>query len=192
MRKPTSVATLTDLGRVRLSKSFFMRDMLHSEIAAFHGLLNVPDDPDLAIAAGKRLCEDLLEPLQDHWGQIAIRSAYRSPEVNGLGCEMQRSGKKGYSCASNEANRARHIWDQKDADGMGATACVVVPSFWDKHQETGDWQILARWIDANLPYSELQFFPTYWAFNISWHENPKREIYSFADPRGHFKLYRVD
>jgi len=32
-RKPTSVAALTELGRVRLSKSFFMRDMLHSEIA---------------------------------------------------------------------------------------------------------------------------------------------------------------
>ena len=35
MRKPTSVDALADLGRVRLSKSFFMRDMLHSEIV-FH------------------------------------------------------------------------------------------------------------------------------------------------------------
>ena len=74
MRKPTSVQALTDLGRVRLSKSFFMRDMMYSEIAQVHGLLNVPDDPDLAIAAGKRLCEELLEPLQDKWGRIAIRS----------------------------------------------------------------------------------------------------------------------
>ena len=32
-RKPASVQALTELGRVRLSKSFFMRDMLHSEIA---------------------------------------------------------------------------------------------------------------------------------------------------------------
>jgi hypothetical protein len=51
------------LGRVRLSRSFFMRDFLHSEIAAVHGISNMPDDPDLAIAAGRRLCEDLLEPL---------------------------------------------------------------------------------------------------------------------------------
>jgi hypothetical protein len=28
-RKPASVQALTELGRVRLSKSFFMRDMLH-------------------------------------------------------------------------------------------------------------------------------------------------------------------
>ncbi len=185
MRKPTSVAALTELGRVRLSKSFFMRDMLHSEIAQMHGLANVPDDPDLAIASGTRLCEDLLEPLQDHWGRIAIRSAYRSPAVNQLGNDMQRAGKKGYGCASNESNAAMHIWDVRDADGCsGAVACVVVPAFWDAHQQPGDWQIMARWIAANLPYSTLEFFPTYWAFNIGWHERPKRIVSSYAEPKG--------
>lgn len=185
MRKPKSVQALTELGRVRLSKSFFMRDMLHSEIAAVHGLLNVPDDPDLAIAAGTRLCEELLEPIQDRWGRIAIRSAYRSREVNAFGNRMQREGKAGYTCASNEANAARHIWDMRDADGhMGATACIVVPAFWDAHHGEGDWQILARWITENLPYSELDFFPTYWAVNVSWHEAPKRAVSSYAAPKG--------
>ena len=37
MRKPGSVRSLEDLGRVRLSRNFFMRDFLYSEIAAFHG-----------------------------------------------------------------------------------------------------------------------------------------------------------
>ena len=184
-KKPTSVAALTELGRVRLSKTFFMRDMLHSEIAQVHGLLNAPDNPELAIAAGTRLCEDLLEPLQDRWGPVRIRSAYRSAEVNGLGNKLQREGKAGYTCASNEANAAGHIWDLRDKDGcMGATACVVVPSFWDAHQETGDWQIMARWIDANLPYSGLEFYPKFWAFNITWHERPKRLISSYTEPKG--------
>jgi hypothetical protein len=62
-----------------------MREFLFSEIAAIQGLLNLPDDPDLAIAAGRGLCENLLEPLQATFGRIAIRSAYRSPEVNGYG-----------------------------------------------------------------------------------------------------------
>jgi hypothetical protein len=31
------VQTLTELGRVRLSKFFFMRDFLFSDIAAIHG-----------------------------------------------------------------------------------------------------------------------------------------------------------
>ncbi|EHJ58682.1 hypothetical protein [Novosphingobium pentaromativorans] len=73
----------------RLSKSFFMRDFLFSDIAAVHGLNNLPDDPDLAIAAGTKLCEELLEPLQERFGRIAVRSAFRSCEVNGLGNEMQ-------------------------------------------------------------------------------------------------------
>jgi hypothetical protein len=189
MERPRTVSALTDLGRVRLSKSFFMRDMLFSEVAMMHGLVNVPDDPDLAIAAGTRLCEDLLEPLQDHWGPLAIRSAYRSCEVNGLCNEMQRAGKAGYSCASNEANYAKHIWDRRDANGfMGATACIVVPRYWEANHETGTWQGLARWIHENLPYSSLYFFPKYWAFNISWHENPERRIDSYVEPKGRLLL----
>ena len=54
MRKPGSVSSLEELGRVRLSENFFMRDMLYSEIANFYGIPNIPDDPDLAIAAGTR------------------------------------------------------------------------------------------------------------------------------------------
>lgn len=185
MRKPTSVQTLNEFGRQRLSKTFFMRDFLFSDIATIHGLANVPDDPDLAIAAGTRLCEELLEPLQDRFGRIAIRSAYRSCEVNGLGNALQQDGKKGYNCSSNEANFAGHIWDKRDAEGaMGATACIVIPSFWDAFQESGDWQKLAWWIHDHLPYSEMEFFSRYWAFNINWSERAKRQIYSYADPKG--------
>lgn len=177
MRKPTSVNALTEFGRARLSKTFFMRDFLFSDIAAIHGLSNVPDDTDLAISAGEKLCQEVLEPLQDTFGRIAIRSAYRSVEVNGLGNE------KGYNCASNESNYAGHIWDKRDADGhMGATACIVVPGFWDRFQNEGDWQKLAWWIHDNLPYSELEFFATYWAFNITWNEAPKRRITSWLKP----------
>ena len=185
LHKPVSVEALSEFGRARLSKTFFMRDFLFSDIAAIHGLSNIPDDPDLAIAVGTRLCTDLLEPLQDVFGRIAVRSAYRSREVNGFGAEMQRAGKAGYSCASNEANFAGHIWDVKDAEGrIGATACVMVPSFWDAHQGSGDWTKLAWWIHDNLPYSSLYFFPKYWAFNISWSDRPLRRIASYVRPAG--------
>jgi hypothetical protein len=63
-RAPKTVRSAENLGRVRLSRSFFMRDFLYSEIANVHRITNLPDDPQLAIAAGKRLCEELLEPLQ--------------------------------------------------------------------------------------------------------------------------------
>ncbi|WP_267378879.1 MULTISPECIES: hypothetical protein [unclassified Sphingomonas] len=181
MRKPQSVAKLDELGRVPLSKSFFLREFLYSDIAAIHGLSNIPDDPDLAIAAGTRLCEDLLEPLQDAFGRIAIRSAYRSAEVNALGAA------KGYNCASNARNAAHHIWDLRDFAGhMGATACVVVPGFANRFDQPGDWKRLAWWVHDHLPYSAMEFFPVRWAFNLSWHEKPQRMIYAhIPDARGY-------
>ena len=56
-----------------------MRDFLHSEIANLHGIPNIPDDPELAILPGRRLCGELLERLQAAFGRVAIRSAYRAP-----------------------------------------------------------------------------------------------------------------
>jgi hypothetical protein len=175
----SSVKSLEELGRIRLSKSFFMRDFLFSDIANIHGLNNAPHDPDLAIAAGTQLCENLLEPLQDKFGRIAIRSSYRSPSVNQYGNENK------LNCASNAANAAGHIWDMRDENGyMGATSCIVIPNFWDVFQEEGDWQKLAWWIHDHLPYSEIYFFPKLWAFNLTWHERPVRRIDSYIKPRG--------
>ena len=59
----TTYTQLEDFGRIRLSRNFFMRDFLHSEIAVWHGLRNVPVNPDLAVRNGRMLCEQLLEPL---------------------------------------------------------------------------------------------------------------------------------
>ena len=179
MRAPQSVSSLEDLGRVRLSKNFFMREFLYSEIANFYGKPNIPRDPDLAIAAGKRLCEEILEPLQATFGRVAIRSAYRSEEINALGNE------RGHNCGSNESNYAAHIWDKRDSEGLsGAMACIVLPWFTDKYEKGADWRALAYWIHDHLPFSQLQFFPRLCAFNIGWHEKPKRTVYSFIEPKG--------
>ena len=197
-RKTASMRALEELGRVRLSKSFFMRDFLYSEIANFYGIPNIPDDPKLAIAAGTKLCEELLEPINEYFGGISIRSAYRSCEVNGFG------NKNKLNCSSNERTYADHIWDRRDAEGyMGATACIVVRGFLPEYEKTGDWRPIAWWIHDHLRYSDLYFFPKLAAFNITWNEKPKRVIKSYVKPKGtltkpgmenhegdHSKLYR--
>ncbi len=81
MRAIKSYDALDRFGRIRLSKNFFMRDFMYSEISNFYGIPNIPENPDKAIEAGKRLCEELLEPLNATFGRIAIRSAYRSPKI---------------------------------------------------------------------------------------------------------------
>jgi hypothetical protein len=180
MRKPQSVDALEKFGMVRLSRSFYMREFLYSETANFHGLQNIPDNPDLAIEVGRELCEKLLEPLNATFGRVALRSSFRSSDTNKF------CNENGYNCAKNEANYAGHIWDQLDAEGKkGATACIALPWFSDRFNKGADWRSLAYWIHDHLPYSELQFFPSLCAFNISWHENPKRSIHSFIEPKGY-------
>lgn len=179
MRKPASMRALEDLGRVRLSENFFLRDFLHSEIANLHGIPNIPDDPDLAIAAGRGLCEHLLEPLWVRFGRISIRSAYRSAVVNDFG------NRHNLNCSQNEKNFAGHIWDRRDAGGrMGATASIVVHAFLPYYERTGHWEALAWWAHDHLPYADMEFFPKLCAFNLQWKEGvPARRIYSFIPPR---------
>jgi hypothetical protein len=176
----SNYAQLESFGRERLSPNFFMREFLHSEIAAWHGLRNVPDHPDVALDVGRKLCQKLLEPLQAAFGRIHIRSGYRSPAVNRFGNE------NGLNCATNEKNYAGHIWDYPDADGMhGATVCIVIPALVDWIESGGSWTAMAWWIHDHLPYSSLCFFAKLGAFNISWHERPVRQIDSYAKPKGY-------
>jgi len=180
MRKPQSVKSLENFGRVRLSKSFYMRDFLYSEISNFYCIQNIPENPDIAIEACSKLCIELLEPLNDTFGRISIFSGYRSPSVNQSGNDNK------LSCASNESNYAAHIFDYKDAsNSIGATVSVVIPWFADQYENGREWQSLAWWIHDNVPHCGLCFFPALSAFNITWHEtNKEKTIHSYINPKG--------
>ncbi len=184
MSPPASVRSLEDLGRSQLSASFFMREFLYSEISQIEGVPNIPQDPELALAAGRGLCEQVLEPLQARLGRLSIRSAYRCSAVNAIGAANGNQ----YGCARNEANHGRHIWDVRDADGLsGAMACVVVTAYLPYYQATRDWRALAWWIHDHIAaYSELEFFTKndVLAFNIGWRErSPRKTIHAWAPRR---------
>ena len=182
MRPPKSVKALEQFGRVRLSKTFFMRDFLYSEISQIEGIPNIPENPDLAIEVGTVLCTEILEPIQARFGRIAIRSALRAAAINAKGAE----NKNQYNCARNEANRSRHIWDLPDKNGKkGAKACIVVPSFLDYYarDERRNWRALAWWIHDHVPYSSMEFFPRLCAFSVGWHEAPAKTIHAWKPAR---------
>ena len=193
-------------GRQRLSKHYFMRDFLYSEIAAVHGIANVPDNARLAIKSGRALCRNLLEPLRHVFGHVTIRSALRSVSVNGFGnCH-------GMNCSSNKASYANHIWDHLDGDDyMGATACIIIPGFADWVDEGAgrDWRVLAWFIHEHLPYAEMVFFARNGTVNLTWRgdpndpaqdgnvrrfdgscdsivwrSKPKHRVHSFVSPKG--------
>lgn len=181
MRKPGSYTALEELGRVRLSRHFFMRNFLYSEIANFYGRTNIPDDPETAIAAGRGLAVNCLDALVDTFGPIEIRSGLRSSDLNHFGAREVKPQK----CSSNEKNYGGHIWDRRDGSGhLGACVSVVVPWFADQYVRGRDWRDLAWWLHDHLPYSELYFFPKLAAFNLTWSERPKRSIGSYISPKG--------
>jgi len=176
MRAPRSMRSLETFGRVRLSRHFYMRDFLMSEISAFHGIPNIPDDPDLAIRHGAQLCRALLDPLEETFGRIAIRSGYRSTALNTFGNDNK------LNCARSDNPMECHIWDWPGAPVAGTS--LVIPWFAEQYDKGRDWRDLAWWVHDHLPYSEMWFFPKLAAFNLVWRPEPLRTISSYVAPRG--------
>ena len=168
--------SLESLGRVRLSRHFYMREFLYSEIGNFHAIQNIPDHPDLAIARGRALCETLLDPLQETFGRIAVRSGYRSAALNRFGNEH------GLNCARNDYPLECHIWDRPEVAVAGAS--IVIPWFADRYDRGRDWRDLAWWLYDHLPVAEVWVFPKLCAFNIAWRPDPQRRIDSYVAPKG--------
>ncbi|WP_424984764.1 hypothetical protein [Microbulbifer sp. S227A] len=178
MRPPRSMRGLENLGRVRLSRYFYMRDFLYSEIANMHRLSNIPDDPDRAIENGRSFCRLLLDPLEETFGRIAVRSGYRSAALNRYGNENH------LNCARNDNPLECHIWDRGEGDQRIAGASVVIPWFADQYEAGRDWRDLAWWLHDHLDYSEVWFFPKLCAFNLVWRPVPLQRIDSYIAPRG--------
>jgi hypothetical protein len=178
MRKPASMWSLETVGRVRLSKHFYMRDFLYSEINGFHGIPNIPDNPDLAIENGRAFCTALLDPLEETFGRVAVRSGYRSRALNYYGNANK------LNCASSDNPIECHIWDRDAGDAAIAGASIVIPWFADQYDQGRDWRDLAWWVHDHLPYSEMWFFPKLAAFNLVWRPTPLRTISSYIAPRG--------
>ncbi|MDA7426781.1 hypothetical protein [Thalassococcus lentus] len=168
--------SLETLGRVRLSKHFWMREFLYSEIGNFHQIQNIPDDPDLTIQRGRAFCSTLLDPLEETFGRVFVRSGYRSLELNSFG------NRNKLNCARNDYPLECHIWDLADVPVAGAS--VVIPWFAERYEQGRDWRDLAWWLYDHLPFSEVWFFPKLCAFNIAWRPEPKRRIDSYIAPKG--------
>lgn len=178
MRKPASMWSLETLGRVKLSKHFYMRDFLYSEIGNFHERQNIPDNPDLAIETASAFCQTLLDPLEETFGRVAVRSGYRSRSLNRFGNENR------LNCAANDHPLECHIWDRGQGEERIAGASIVIPWFADRYAQGRDWRDLAWWLHDHLTYSEIWFFPKLCAFNLVWRPIPHRTISSYIAPRG--------
>ena len=135
------------------------------------GIVNLPDDPDLAVKTGTQLCAQILEPIVARYGPVVLRSGFRSAAVNQFGATHR------LQCASNAQNYGYHIWDRLDANGhCGAAACLIIPAVNDAIDKEASATELIDFIKAELNFNELSFFKRETSFNIGWHERPVRTV----------------
>lgn len=128
---------------LRLSRNFTLGEMLVSQTASRRGIDNTP--PPAAVAALKDLCQNVLQPVRDHFDRpVIVTSGYRSPELN------RRIGGSGTS---------QHT--------KGEAADFTVPGVSNLE--------LARWMERNLNYDQLiyEFGESGW-IHVSYREGRLR------------------
>jgi len=64
---------------MQLSRNFSLSELIKSDTAIRQGINNNPNAEQ--IEKLKALCENILQPVRDHFGRVKITSGYRSPEL---------------------------------------------------------------------------------------------------------------
>lgn len=109
MGRPTTVSALEDFGRERLSKTFFMRDFLFSDISQIHGISNVDAPIEQVMYIDKRLKEhNLLQAIA---------------RVNRVAKGKQRGFIVDYIGLANHLTQALAIYSAEEAQDTRADQC---------------------------------------------------------------------
>ena len=64
---------------MKLSRNFSLAELIKSDTAIRLGIDNNPNADQ--IEKLKLLCENILQPVRDHFGRVKVTSGYRSPEL---------------------------------------------------------------------------------------------------------------
>jgi hypothetical protein len=164
---------LETLALTRLSKNFLLRDFLFSTECAALGLSNFPDDVDMVIRAGKALCERVLEPILEHFGQFSIIFGYQCR----AGIEAEWSAKKR---AENPRSSSPHQWDRKTW-GEEVYARVDILPFCVEDGEVSK-QAFGHWLMHNLDIDLLMQWRRANIVCITISPHPRRVWLEWGNP----------
>jgi len=64
---------------MNLSRNFSLQELIKSDTAIRKGIDNNPNADQ--IEKLKRLCENVLQPVRDHFGRVKVTSGFRTPEL---------------------------------------------------------------------------------------------------------------
>ena len=72
---------------MNLTRNFTLSELTKSDTAIRNGINNNPNAEQ--VEKLKALCENILQPVRDHFGRVKITSGFRSVEL----CKSKRSNK---------------------------------------------------------------------------------------------------
>ena len=83
---------------MKLTQNFSLNELTKSQTAERNGIDNTPSTEHQENL--KSLCEMILQPIRDHFGQVvSVSSGYRSPELcTAIGSSIQSQHAKGEAC----------------------------------------------------------------------------------------------
>ena len=64
---------------MNLTRNFSLQELIKSDTAIRKGIDNNPNADQ--VEKLKKLCENVLQPVRDHFGRVKVTSGYRSPEL---------------------------------------------------------------------------------------------------------------
>ena len=64
---------------MNLTRNFTLSELIKSDTAIRKGINNNPNAEQ--IEKLKSLCENILQPVRDHFGRVKVTSGFRSPEL---------------------------------------------------------------------------------------------------------------
>lgn len=161
------------LARTRLSKNFILRDFLFSTEAAAQGLSNFPEHPELVIAAGGTLCQQVLEPVLAQFGRFAI--------VFGYQCRQAVEARMPKSRRSNLRSSNPHQYDRQTF-GDNVYARVDILPFCVEDRAVGR-QEFGQWLMMNLDIDLLMQWTGRNVFCITISPEPRRVWIEWGNPK---------
>ena len=130
---------------MNLSRNFSLQELIKSDTAIRKGIDNNPNSDQ--IEKLKTLCENVLQPVRDHFGRVKVTSGFRSPELcAAIGSSVNSQHAKAEACDFEVIG----VVNAEVADWINQNIRTdqLILEFYTPGEPNSGW-IHASWVDFN-------------------------------------------
>ena len=139
---------------MKLSRNFSLSELIKSSTAIRHGIANEPNEDQ--IEKLKLLCENILQPVRDHFGRVTVTSGFRSPDL----CLKINSSINSQHCKAEAADfEVIGVSNAEVADWIKNTLPYdqLILEFWTPEEKNSGW-VHCSYVESNPRKQYLRAF----------------------------------